>query len=274
MLRISGIVIAKHCHRMTLYDLIIVYLALGAPIGVYYFLQNRNLSNKKFFLLKVILNFLFWIPLAVSLVSKNHFARSLFDIRNGKKVVPDLSKQAKIPQLRKLFEKQILRTGLPLSIYEFREIFERYVGLTLELKTPSDKITDCEKEFFSIVKNENQKLAEICLHRRNRHRLLYHQNLARQDFWKIIEIIFETSPNQTVIFSKLLSLFQTLNDIESQKFLKNLAAASLQNFENENVSLRRNELWNSNYKKRLQLPNQTFLTKVPHTTTMRLFNKD
>jgi hypothetical protein len=67
------------------------------------------------------------------------------------------------------------------SILEFREVFERYVGLTAEMLAG-----DCEvgSPFAEISQHsqENSKLNGICLNRRNRRQLEFHQIRARNDF--------------------------------------------------------------------------------------------
>ena len=65
----AGTYFANFDHGMNWNDLIIIYLACGAPFAVYYYLQNRNLNEKNYLYLKTLFRFLVWIPDAFRLVA-------------------------------------------------------------------------------------------------------------------------------------------------------------------------------------------------------------
>ena len=67
------------------------------------------------------------------------------------------------------------------SILEFREVFERYVGLTAETLVNDGEIASPFGEIMP-DSDENEKLNGICLNRRNRRQLEFHQIRARNDF--------------------------------------------------------------------------------------------
>ncbi|MEO6588731.1 MAG: hypothetical protein ABIP06_05335, partial [Pyrinomonadaceae bacterium] len=59
---------------MNLFDAIIIYLACGAPFGVYYFVNHRLLNNRVFF--KTVLILLCWLPFAI-LLFQRHITKKL-----------------------------------------------------------------------------------------------------------------------------------------------------------------------------------------------------
>lgn len=258
---------------MNLFDLIIIYLACGAPFGVYYFLQNRNLPSNNFFLLKIFFNFIIWIPFAFSLISRKGFYRNLFDFNFDKKVVLDSDREMNLFLIEKFFENELIENLRRFSIYEFREIFDRYVGLTLEINNANEEISESVKDFYKISMNSNKKIAENCLHRRNRQRLFFHQNLARRDFWEVIGIIFNNSQNRNDVLAKTSQLIELLGDFEAKPKLQKLFAENLQTLENNHVSKTENELWKTEIQQPL-LAEPISVNIKALTATMNLSKND
>lgn len=230
---------------MNLNDLIIIYLACGAPFAVYYFLQNRNFQETKILWLKTLFRFVFWIPFAFRLVARRHLFTNLYSNEFDRKSNSDAKKEAEIFSIQKQFENNLRDNHPKLSIFEFRETFERYTGLTLELQNGSEEIAAREKEIFRVTNHQNKKLAEICLHRRNRQRLIFHQNLARRDFFEVLGQLTKTTVEKQSLYEKAFKLVSLLNDSEAQKTLEELNKQSLQTQEKTNVRNLEKELWNS-----------------------------
>jgi len=77
-------------------------------------------------------------------------------------------------------EETIRRDGVTISIHEWREIFERYTGLSVAVAKAEDN-SDVH-ELFEVAGNKNGELGTVCLNRRNRSRLIFHHTDARNDF--------------------------------------------------------------------------------------------
>ncbi|HVE59463.1 MAG TPA: hypothetical protein VNB22_21815 [Pyrinomonadaceae bacterium] len=162
-----------------------------------------------------------------------------------------------------------------LSIYEFREIFDRYSGLSLEIESENEEFSQPETEIFRITNHTNKKLGEICLHRRNRKRLTFHQKLARRDFFEILGKFVERTNEPQNLFDKVSKLAVLLNDCEAQKLLENISKESLQTREKQNVRNLENELWNSEKHKPLtENKISTNLQVLTATAAANLSNKD
>lgn len=230
---------------MNLRDLFIIYLACGAPFGVYYFLQNRKHLETKILWLKSLARFVFWIPLAIQIVARKSLFTNLYGNGFDKSANSDAKREFEIEAIRKFFENILFITDLKLSIYEFREIFDRYAGLSLEIQSANEEFSGAEAEIFRITNHTNKKLAEICLHRRNRKRLIFHQKLARRDFFEILNNFLDSTTEPQNIFDNVSNLATLLNDFEAQNMIENISKESLQTREKQNVRNLEKELWNS-----------------------------
>ena len=174
---------------MNFFDIFIIYLACGAPFGVYYFLNHRNQQPHTF--IKTILISLFWIPFAFGLLQK-YVTKQLPNSIFSKKV--DF-RDEEIQETKKHLEDIFMKNKFDISVFELREIFDRYIGLTESILNQDDLI-ESNSEFFEIAGNENAALAAKCYERRNRKLLFFHQTLAGQDFLKMISEFILRFPDQ------------------------------------------------------------------------------
>lgn len=230
---------------MNLRDLLIIYLACGAPFGVYFFLQNRNHLESNILWLKSLLRFVFWIPFAIQMVARKSLFTNLYNSGFDQFSNLDAQKELEIEEIKKFFENILAEKAFKLAIFEFREIFDRYTGLSLEIQSENNDASPAEKEIFRITNHSHKKLAEICLHRRNRKRLTFHQKLARQDFFEILDKFIDKSNEPQNLFNKALKLADMLNDHEAQRIIENLSKESLQTQDEMNVNNSGTEIWKS-----------------------------
>lgn len=260
---------------MNLYDFLIIYLACGAPLGVYYFLQNRKTPEFKRLWLKTVLNFLFWMPFAYRVLLKSEILHNAFNNLFGKASALDANTEKNIYALRKLLEKIYLESNLKLSIYEVREILDRYAGLTLECQFEhiNSQIARTENEIFNIAKHKNARLAEICLERRNRKRLLFHQTEARRDFLSFLGGLFDSVAKIETLKSAAIDFATVLNDTEALKLIEEMFDAAAQIENAPNVKNAETEIWKSEtHRPRLTTHASARLKTL--TATMNLRGKD
>ncbi len=258
---------------MNLRDLFIIYLACGAPFGVYYFLQNRNRTETKILWLKSLLRFVVWIPFALRMVARTSFLTNLYNNGFDKASETDLKIELEIEEIKKSFERQVSAAAPEFSIYEFREAFDRYVGLSAEVRDDNEDISTAETELFRITNHSNKNLAEICLNRRNRKRLSFHQKIARRDFFEICKKLFDNSAAPQALVTKAVRLVQLLDDFEARRMFENLLHETQQFQEKRNVRNPENEIWNS--EKHKPLTDSKISTNLQAlTTAANLSNKD
>ena len=241
---------------MNVNDLIIIYLACGSPFAVYYFFDNRKLPAASYLLFKSTLVFLFWIPFALNILLKN-----IKVIKSNPDKLSDSDIYEKIFPIQKELEKLLIQSRLNLSIYEFREIAERYIGLTFAKQNAENNINQeiIESEIFEINGNDNIKVSSACFARRNRKRLSFHQKNAKRDFLNIISSLSATDAadekfseylHESVTFLSY-QIATLLGDKEAQNAVLKMSGDFRQSNGNLIVKNTENELWKTEIHKPL-----------------------
>lgn len=221
---------------MNFFDLFIIYLACGAPFGVYYYLTQRNGNNRTFF--KTVLISLFWLPFAFQLL-RRYITKELPNSILAKK---DFVRDEEILAVKKELEDIFIKNKFDISVFELREIFDRYVGLTETALNQNDS-NETNSEFFEIAGNKNTRLASKCHQRRNRRLLFFHHTLAGQDFLQVISEFVSRFPADEEIGKTALKLVGILNDEATKKNLKLLLKSKMQSREEIPVQKPEKDLW-------------------------------
>lgn len=224
-------------------DFIIIYLACGAPFGVYFYLQNHSVKESNALWIKTVSAFVFWIPFALFIIRKSQIIKSLINPDFNKISSGEIEIEKSLRSIQKTIEKILLESSSGISLFEFRQTIERYAGLTLLLQSDEATISEREKEIFRVAQRKNIETAALCLQRRNRKRLAFHQTKARQDFLQLIECLFETV-SDTIEFENTVSEFvNLLSDLTAQKSVAKLFAANLQTDHQPSVRQSEKVLW-------------------------------
>jgi hypothetical protein len=207
---------------MNYLDFIILYLTCGAPFSVEYFLRRRNsLTFKKRFL-KTFLILLFWLPYSFRALGR--FVKKRKKIRLNFFPVKEavFFDEKRIQNIQKKMENLSLFTNQKYSLFEFRDLYNRYKGLVLESQIESKVPSDAEQEFFIVSSGSNSNVSAICLHRRNQFRLSNHLKKAREDFLAFLNEIFQTEfqYDKACLILQIFDLAVLLNDLEMQSKLQ------------------------------------------------------
>lgn len=168
-------------------DLLIIYLACGAPFGAYYAFTSREHSRNYWFYLKLAVNFIVWPQYAVRLSGRRAVVRKLFDSRFDPRVVRDFERNVKINDIRRSLEIAGAATDPEFGLFSFRESFDRYVGLSLEISEDSGDLVSATGEFAEISGKGRHEIAERCLQRRNLRNLVRHRDQARIELLLLID---------------------------------------------------------------------------------------
>ncbi len=179
-------------------DLLIIYLSCGAPFGAYHFLQNRGKTPVLGLFPRSLAVLLLWIPFAYLLWRKN-VAKRL----TGKEFFSPNPEISLLEQQISVLQEQILqafvelnsKNGLGLRFFAFRDVLQRYTGLTLALKANESMVGENDLEIFRIAgrKKKELPLAGKCLAKRNSMRLKSHQSKSREDFLGYLAKLSETA---------------------------------------------------------------------------------
>ena len=167
-------------------DIIIINFACGAPFAVYYFIQNRERRSTSLLWLKTSVVAIFWILFAIRLFHERVTSKlSYLDFANYGQ--SDSQLRLKIEEIEKRYGQVLVDINTSVSIFGFRETFNRYCGLTLSNRFASVNPKQEFNEIYKIVQHENIDLASRCLSRRNRLRLERHQTNARRDLVVLLD---------------------------------------------------------------------------------------
>lgn len=152
-------------------DFAIVYLALGAPFGVFKITEKREMSVSA--LLAVASSYFLWPFFAL-----HGFVAFVFSKPTAQK--------DELESIRVELEKAVMSRGGINELFAFREVFYRYTGLAqasndapLALKT---------NDLLMLAQNENRNLWEACAFRRDRQKLSAHLDRARVEFLNTLSL--------------------------------------------------------------------------------------
>jgi hypothetical protein len=243
---------------MKITDLLIIYFSAGAPVAVYFYFQNRERMDFRMLRLKTLLTFFFWLPSVYQFFLKNKFLQKTFF---------SIERERKLYEIQKQFERVLRESGSRVSIYEFRETLDRYVGLTLAAQAETS--VETSKEFFRAAKNKNVELAAKCFNRRNRQRLFFHQTSARQDFLQIIENFFVATSDKKDFAVLTCEFVEVLREFEAQKSLEKIFAEKSPNDKRLSVKVLEQDLWKHETRKPLTANSISTLAQTISATNLR-----
>ncbi|MGI8789228.1 MAG: hypothetical protein ACR2HG_15925 [Pyrinomonadaceae bacterium] len=228
---------------MSLNDFLIVYLACGAPFGVYYFTHQRAANSSIRLASKALLVFIFWLPFAVIVICRSKIFIKNIHSNLAKLSASESEIKRDIFLVQKEIEKSLPEESSAVSLFELRETIERYIGLTLAVQTETAESAEQEQELFRISGREKTKLAAICLKRRNQKRLAFHQIAARRDFTQLIERLLDSGSEQKKLERFSIKLAKILNDCAARNNLQEMFAARLQTGDLQSVEQMEKDLW-------------------------------
>src|SRR5215203_1539180 len=236
---------------MTLTDFLIIYLAFGAPLAVYKYLQNRTVDFRRRVALSIF-TFFFWVPAVLELgylyLANAYFRDTFVSHRSS-----DASDRL-IRDLRESIAAELIRLERGTNLHDTRETVERYTGLANEIRNAESNKPE-RNEFFEAAGREKYELGQLCLMRRNLHRLERHHIQARCDFVELLDQISRRFAAAGVIETSI-ELAQQLEDPKTVDQLSSLKT-------------KRGEVWSSARQGQSQI-----ITSVPPIAMTVSLNKD
>lgn len=221
---------------MKISDLLIIYFSIGAPLAVRVYFQKSDWrrgggGGEKSSRIRALWAFLFWIPEALRFFRERKFLQKFLLLKNGEKEISISRGEKILDELQKRLEKIASASHFASSIFETRELFARYVGLTLAAQSApfggdgGDGGGEINTEFFRAAGRDVPKSAAKCFYRRNRLRLLSHQTRARTDFLKLCGNLFAAADSDAKEFvSTALEFVEVLNDAAARGALEKMFA--------------------------------------------------
>jgi hypothetical protein len=172
-------------------DLLIVYLALGAPFAVYKFFQFSEADKGRRLLLSVA-TLLFWIPPAIGIVYRhlsNAYSEPDFVSSDGLD-----ARDARLVELATKVKAKLRSTSRSIPAVDPREVVERYVGLATLAGMPAATERDWNSDLMRAAGREDDPIAAACLIRRNQRGIGRHHKKARLDYFEMFESFAELDP--------------------------------------------------------------------------------
>lgn len=159
---------------MTILDFLIIYLACGSPFAVHS-LVTRNEGDRRSKYMAAVANVFLWPWTAVRLI--HVFFRSLDSDSDSRSIH---QRDLDLARIRSSLENAAAERSDSRTVFEFRDVFQRYSGLSLGCEVMLG--TRPAGEIFEITSHPDPSVASACLDRKNLSRLQMHRDHARQDF--------------------------------------------------------------------------------------------
>jgi len=218
---------------MTISDYMIIYLSAGAPFAVFAFLQMTDAPLVRRIVTAAAVMLVWPVAAAIWIVRRLRGIEHPFGFE-----LADKSRDSKIHGIANRLERSILGNGSAVSLYEWREIYERYTGLSLAV-AESEGMSD-DNELFEVAGNKNGKLGTVCLNRRNRNRLIFHHTQARNDF---LDALIRAKCDGDAL-ALALELAALLGDADAAADLKSMRGPLEQNPGRTPVIDMEQDIWN------------------------------
>ena len=215
---------------MTISDYMIIYLSAGAPFAVFAFLQMSDAPLVRR-ILTAAGTMLVWPAAAAIWIVRRFRGIEPFGFESA-------DKNCRIHNIANRLERSIVGNGSAVSLYEWREIYERYTGLSFAIAEAEGNSDD--NELFEVAGNKNGKLGTVCLNRRNRNRLIFHHTQARNDF---LDALIRAKCDGDA-FGLALELATLLDDADAAADLKSMRGPLEQNPGRTPVIDMEQEVWN------------------------------
>ncbi len=190
---------------MGISEILIIYLAVGAPIGVYAIVRSKNLLTKN--LIGILAaNVLFWpvfaslefVPKAVS----GHGSKYFIDGGTNSATAFERSRSAFTSSVKDISDRNFRREAL--------DGFDRFAALSDAVLTEASAADVSVPELFVIAGHPLPSLASKCLFRKNRRKLADHRDRAFADIAALAGKL--TAPERTVYDSALAAARAELFD--------------------------------------------------------------
>ena len=228
---------------MRISDAIIIYLAIGSPLAVHYLLKSRR-DRTSGHILRAFFAFLFWPIYAISVAFSTKLTRDGRKVSSSASNGLDAKLDKKVDGIASTLEIFFHDSFPERSTLEYREIVDRYIGLTFAIHFDQlDRLWPLTKAIGGTP--ESAQLNSICLNRRNRKGLESHRNRARVDFVELVAEVAHADGFHSAFVNLALELSRVISDDEAYRQIEALATARRQTPVEVSVNNIEKELWHS-----------------------------
>lgn len=196
---------------MRFYEVIVIYLSIGAPFAVLTFLRARRkpLGIRVF---GTVVTLFLWLPeIIYRRLRSSNAERSTSAAKISDSFDADVNHL-----VRNLLD----RVHSNSKFSEFREKLERYATLSSECFSSDQKTSGPEKEFLRIAGNDNVHIGSACLKRANFRKMLRHQEQAASDLIGFFINAERDATADPFLGRSVIELCHLLNDPRTAELLE------------------------------------------------------
>jgi hypothetical protein len=237
---------------MNISDLIVIYLAFGAPFAVYKYLQSRTTSRGRKLVFSVA-TLIFWIPAAAK-IAYRHLTNAYYKPAFVSQEILD-SRDFRLDELRESLRTGFTSNGMGLGMHDLREVIDRYTGLSQLVADEGEHSINGYASLFEAAGRTDSRTGSACLIRRNRLRVRRHHTQAREHFVSLFEQI--CGPDERVVLNDGIELARHLGDRETASKIEQLLEL-------------RSTLWNPEQKQELAPANYSTAASSLHVRATAL----
>ncbi len=184
---------------MTYLDFAIIYLSLGAPLGVYSFLQIQNPSIRPIDVFRAVVSVALWPAFGLGLFYSSF--RSV--VASSGFAHDDRTDSAAFTNTQNVLAR--LKTSLTVfpraKAAENYSVVERYVELGLMLQATNAQDTPKFQDLLAAAGHPNARIGAKCLKRRNQQNVLKHHRSARAEVVELVKgLSIDREDVRTIIF--------------------------------------------------------------------------
>lgn len=205
-----------HCpfeRSVTIFDIVIIYLALGAPIAVDRFLGDAGNGASR--LGRAAVTGLFWIFL-IPAFSHRYFKNVL---RRREQIGNSFRQEDPMIPLTRYVDLVSRTSGSYPGVFPLRDSVERYLGVARLLRD-SREANEIEcGALFEITSHPDPVTGSVCLDRRNRSLIARHHRDAADELIRICDKIAQGSDHPLKVTDGFRSVFEATGDAKAIKRL-------------------------------------------------------
>ena len=228
---------------MRISDTIIIYLTIGSPFAVHYF-SKFPLNHTRNHLLRTISVLFFWPFYSIWATLRVKLTKRDRSFDSSESYSLDARLDKKVDEVTLAME-MFLQDSLPeMPLFEFREVIDRYVGLTFAFRSDIDHSNRGLGQILN-GPDGDRELHSICINRRNRKALESHRNRARLDFLTLVSNAIDADGSDSAFVRSALELSRVISDDDAFRKIGKLVASSEQTPVEISVTTVEREVWHS-----------------------------
>lgn len=236
----DGMFIAKR-KVMDLLDISVIYLALGAPFGVRFYLVSE--TGGPVVLLRSVIVAAVWILYIPGFLHNLVTAGLRVPVRSGR-TIPGKEIHTRVKPVSRKIEAISAGVSDAPGIFTVREVIERHAGIAALAESASRDVLS-GVELFRIAGHPDPELGALCTQRHNGSTLNRHRTEAARDLVRLFEILAGRCQDPKELAFLFSQLFDLAGNSAAASDIRKKGRAAEVKQERRQKEKREREIWNS-----------------------------